>query len=92
VVNAAISSYYYLRIIGTMYMQESYVPVAPSRGRPALAVVVACALLTMLIGVQPGPFLSWSATRDPVAASAAPRANSAATEGRPSESHRSYGS
>ncbi|MBI3462755.1 MAG: NADH-quinone oxidoreductase subunit N, partial [Planctomycetes bacterium] len=28
VVNAAISSYYYLRIIGTMYMQESYVPVA----------------------------------------------------------------
>jgi len=59
VVNAAISSYYYLRIIGVMYMHESYGSAPPGGGRPALAVVVACAAVTLIVGFFPGPFLSW---------------------------------
>jgi len=59
-VNAAISSYYYLRIIGVMYMQESYTPIKAVGGRPALAVVAGCALITVLIGLVPGPFLAWA--------------------------------
>jgi NADH-quinone oxidoreductase subunit N len=60
VINAAISSYFYLRIIGVMYMQESYTPVVPSGGRASLAVVAACGLATILLGVLPGPVMGWA--------------------------------
>jgi NADH-quinone oxidoreductase subunit N len=57
VVNAAISSYYYLRVIGAMYMRDAERPVQPAGGRSALAVALVGAALTLVIGVWPSPFL-----------------------------------
>ena len=61
VINAVISSYYYLRIIGVMYMREppagEALPV--QEGGTALAVVATCAVLTLVVGIFPGPFLEW---------------------------------
>jgi NADH-quinone oxidoreductase subunit N len=59
-VNAAISSYYYLRIIGVMYMQESFTPIKPGGSRSSLAVVAGCAVITLLMGFVPSPFLTWA--------------------------------
>jgi NADH-quinone oxidoreductase subunit N len=61
VINAAISSYYYLRIIGVMYMQESYMPAVKVRGYAALVVVYACLFATLAIGFVPGPVMHWAA-------------------------------
>jgi NADH-quinone oxidoreductase subunit N len=58
VVNAAISSYYYLRIIGVMCFQESYNPFAPAGGKGTLGVIAGCALFTFLVGILPSPLLS----------------------------------
>ncbi|MFP6767989.1 MAG: NADH-quinone oxidoreductase subunit N, partial [Planctomycetaceae bacterium] len=60
VINAVISSYYYLRIIGIMYMHEPSVgePLQIQQGGAALSVVTACAALTLMIGVLPSPFLA----------------------------------
>jgi NADH-quinone oxidoreductase subunit N len=57
VLNAAISSYYYLRIVGAMYMRDSAQPVQPAGGRGPLLVVMLGATLTVLIGLLPGPVL-----------------------------------
>lgn len=57
VINAAISAYYYLRIIGAMYMRDCEIPVQPGGGRGALAVAFLGAALTLVIGIFPGPFL-----------------------------------
>jgi NADH:ubiquinone oxidoreductase subunit 4 (subunit M) len=62
VINAAISSYYYLRIIGVMYMQDSFTPLVVRSGRAALSVVVCCCLLTLMIGIVPGPLMAWAAS------------------------------
>jgi NADH-quinone oxidoreductase subunit N len=61
-INAAISSYYYLRIIGVMYMQESYTPPVPAGGSWSRGVVAACALVTILMGLIPGPLMSLAAS------------------------------
>lgn len=86
VVNAAISSYFYLRIIGVMYMNESYTPIKPGGGRPSLAVVAGCALVTLLIGFVPGPILNWARSAgslhqrlDDAAMAIAPRAAASST-------------
>lgn len=60
VVNAAISSYFYLRIIGVMYMNESFTPIKPGGGRPSFSVVMGCALVTLLVGLVPSPFMAWA--------------------------------
>lgn len=57
VLNAAISAYYYLRIIGAMYFRHSQRPVQPAGGRGPLCVALLGALLTVLVGVWPGPLL-----------------------------------
>jgi NADH-quinone oxidoreductase subunit N len=57
VVNAVISSYYYLRIIGVMFMQESYTSVSPSRSRGLPFLITGCVVVTLFVGVLPGPFL-----------------------------------
>jgi NADH-quinone oxidoreductase subunit N len=62
VINAAISSYYYLRIIGVMYMHESYTPLGAVGGRWSRGVVAACALVTILVGLVPGPLMVWAAS------------------------------
>jgi NADH-quinone oxidoreductase subunit N len=60
-VNAAISSYYYLRVIGVMYMHEPYGAVESVGSRPVLCVVAACTVVTLAIGFAPGPVLGWAA-------------------------------
>jgi len=62
VINAAISSYYYLRIIGVMYMQDSYTPLVVRGGRAALSVVACCFVATMAIGIVPDPLMTWAAS------------------------------
>ena len=62
VINAAISSYYYLRIIGVMYMRDTTTPAEAEGGHAALAVIATCAALTLAIGIFPGPFLKWTNT------------------------------
>ena len=59
VINAAISSYYYLRIIGVMYMRDTATPVEADGGGAALGVIVTCFALTLAVGLFPGPFLEW---------------------------------
>lgn len=78
VINAAISSYYYLRIIGAMYMRPAPErPVQPAGGLGPLTVALAGAFLTVAIGVVPAPFLDLvrglEAERLPAAAISADR-------------------
>jgi NADH-quinone oxidoreductase subunit N len=55
VVNSAVASYYYLRLIVVMYMREPLVEEAPSPAAPSmrLALVIA-AIATIFLGVVPG--------------------------------------
>jgi NADH-quinone oxidoreductase subunit N len=57
VLNAAIASYYYLRIIGVVYLREPYGAFAPGGGRPAWAAALLCGALTLAIGLFPRPLL-----------------------------------
>lgn len=57
-VNAAIAAYYYLRIIGIMYLRASFNPVRPTPTGSIGACIVICAVLTILFGVRPGWLLT----------------------------------
>ncbi|HZQ93013.1 MAG TPA: NADH-quinone oxidoreductase subunit N [Terriglobales bacterium] len=63
VINSAVATYYYLRLIVVMYMREpvsGMEPVAPAS--PALAVaVVASVAITIYLGVLPGRVLDYAA-------------------------------
>jgi NADH-quinone oxidoreductase subunit N len=52
-INAAIGAYYYLRIVGVMYLRGALKPFAKPQAAPGLAAVVACAILTLWLGVAP---------------------------------------
>jgi NADH-quinone oxidoreductase subunit N len=81
VINAAISAYYYLRIVGAMYMRDGAQPVQPTGSRGALTVAVLGAVLTILIGVLPGPFLKAVHGLKPGSQATAPPATAAAPTG-----------
>jgi NADH-quinone oxidoreductase subunit N len=58
VITSAISLYYYFRIVVFMYQRDSTVTTPIALRSPALVAVIAfCALLTVLLGVVPAPFL-----------------------------------
>lgn len=58
VVTSAISLYYYFRIVVYMYQRDSTQATPIALRSPALVAVIAfCALVTVLLGVVPGPFL-----------------------------------
>jgi NADH-quinone oxidoreductase subunit N len=61
VLNSAVGAYYYLRIIVMMYMREprGEVPVTPVPAAAGLAIAV-CVLLTLDLGVLPGPVLDYA--------------------------------
>ncbi|HMD16528.1 MAG TPA: NADH-quinone oxidoreductase subunit N [Terriglobales bacterium] len=61
VLNSAVGAYYYLRIIVMMYMREprGEVPVTPLPAAAGLAIAV-CVLLTLYLGVLPGPVLDYA--------------------------------
>jgi NADH-quinone oxidoreductase subunit N len=52
-INAAIGAYYYLRIIGAMYLRGALKPLAKPQPPPGLAAVWACAILTLWLGIAP---------------------------------------
>ncbi len=61
VITSAISLYYYFRIVVYMYQRDSTVTTPIALRSPALVAVIAfCALLTLLLGVVPGPFLDFA--------------------------------
>lgn len=57
-VNAAIGAWYYLRMATAMYLREAIEPLPPTRLRPVLGTVAACALLTLALGVYPNLVLA----------------------------------
>ncbi len=81
VINAAISAYYYLRIVGAMYMRDGARPVQPTGSRGAWTVAVLGAVLTILVGVLPGPFLKSVHGLKPGSQVTAPPATAAAPTG-----------
>ncbi|HET9225361.1 MAG TPA: NADH-quinone oxidoreductase subunit N [Thermoanaerobaculia bacterium] len=58
VITSAISLYYYFRIVVYMYQRdETSASPVPLRSPALVAVIAFCALLTLLLGIVPGPFL-----------------------------------
>jgi len=55
VLNAAVGAYYYLRIVVTMYLQPARQTVVPRGGWPVALAVGACASLSLILGLFPGP-------------------------------------
>ena len=56
-INAAIGAYYYLRIIGVMYLRGALKPLARPGVGPGVAAVWACAVLTLWLGITPSAML-----------------------------------
>jgi len=52
-INTAIGAYYYLRIIGVMYLRGALKPLARPQSIPGLTAVMVCALLTLWLGITP---------------------------------------
>ena len=59
-INAAIAAYYYLRVVGVMYLRGSFQPPIPLRMSPILLVILICAWLTIVLGIYPAPLLEAS--------------------------------
>jgi NADH-quinone oxidoreductase subunit N len=59
-VNAAIAAYYYLRVLGAIYLRGSFQPPVPTRLSPLLVAIAICAIVTVIFGVIPGPLLDAS--------------------------------
>jgi NADH-quinone oxidoreductase subunit N len=60
-VNSAVASYYYLRLIVVMYMREPVVDEAPAPVSPAMRLtLVLAAIATIYLGVMPGRVLDFS--------------------------------
>ncbi len=58
-INAAIGGWYYLRIVGVMYLRQPIKPLGKSRDVPGLAAILLCGLLT--IGIFIAPKYLWRA-------------------------------
>ena len=56
--NAAIGGVYYLRIIALMFLHDPLSTPQPRGGRPAMAAVTLCAIVTIVLGLQSQPVLS----------------------------------
>jgi NADH-quinone oxidoreductase subunit N len=54
-VNAAVGAYYYLRVVGVMYLRSPLRPPASSRAVPTLLASVVLALATVVFGFYPEP-------------------------------------
>jgi len=57
-VNAAIAAYYYLRVVGVMYLRGSFRPAIPFVKSPILLAILICAVITVSFGVFPSPLLN----------------------------------
>jgi NADH-quinone oxidoreductase subunit N len=52
-INAAIGAYYYLRIVGVMYLRGAIQPLGPTRSLAGAIAVGLCVLMTVWFGVAP---------------------------------------
>ncbi|MFM7152203.1 MAG: NADH-quinone oxidoreductase subunit N [Gemmataceae bacterium] len=57
-VNAAIGSWYYLRMIAVMYLREAIDPLPKPRLAPVVGTIAFCAILTLGLGVYPKALLT----------------------------------
>jgi NADH-quinone oxidoreductase subunit N len=57
--NAAISAYYYLRIVAAMYLRDAIKPLRPVFQIPAPLAIVVCLGLTIALGVYPTPVVHY---------------------------------
>jgi NADH-quinone oxidoreductase subunit N len=73
VLNSAIGAYYYLRILGKMYLHPSVRKESPRHNAAGLAGLWACAVVTLFLGVYPSPLMDQA--RKAAAISTAPAAN-----------------
>ena len=58
--NAAIAAYYYLRVVGVMYLRGALRPAIPFVKSPILAAIAICAAATIFFGVYPTPLINWT--------------------------------
>ena len=72
VLNAAVAAAYYLRIVAMMYFRLPLSAPKAQGGLGAWTTTMACAVLTVLIGLYSGPLLRASNSASPTATKAAP--------------------
>jgi NADH-quinone oxidoreductase subunit N len=63
-INAAIASFYYLRVIMALYLRTPLQPVQPSRSVLLLVVGIICVIMTLGFGIYPWPLIQstrWAA-------------------------------
>jgi NADH-quinone oxidoreductase subunit N len=65
-VNAAVGAYYYLRVVGVMYLRTPLRPLASSRAVPTLLTAVALAGATLVLGIYPEPIRRAASKAAPV--------------------------
>jgi NADH-quinone oxidoreductase subunit N len=65
-VNAAIGAYYYLRVVGVMYLRTALRPLGSSRSAPTLLGAMALAAATLFFGIYPQPLLNAARKAAPV--------------------------
>jgi NADH-quinone oxidoreductase subunit N len=65
-VNAAIGAYYYLRVVGVMYLRTPLRPLVGSRAVPTLVASAVLAGATLVFGVYPQPLLNAARHAAPV--------------------------
>jgi NADH:ubiquinone oxidoreductase subunit 2 (subunit N) len=56
--NAAVAGVYYLRIVALMFLHDPLSTPQPRGGRPALAAVALCTILTVMLGLQSRPLFA----------------------------------
>ena len=71
-VNAAIGAYYYLRVLGVLYLRSPLRPKADSRSFPTALAVVWLAVATVVLGVYPQPLVTAARKAAPVPAAVVP--------------------
>jgi len=67
-VNSAVGAYYYLRVIGVMYLRSPIRPATDSRAIPTFLAVVALAGFTLFFGIYPNPIVKAARKAAPVPA------------------------
>jgi NADH-quinone oxidoreductase subunit N len=67
-VNAAVAAYYYLRVVGVMYLRSPIRPPARSRAVPTLLAAMALAGFTLFFGIYPQPLVKAARKAAPVPA------------------------
>ena len=68
--NAAVAAFYYLRIVGVMYFRAPLAAPRAEGGRGAWIAAMACALVVLVLGVYPGPWMRFSTAASPTASGA----------------------